>query len=56
MIWQMRSVKKKSSLSEKNKIQANLLGKIGLIVNKPTPVGSGTTNNGSTSRRVFENP
>lgn len=56
-VWQVRGVKNKTDFSaRKSEIQKTLKSRLGLIVDKPKPGGSGTTNDGNTARRAFENP
>jgi len=55
--WQMRSVEHKLLFTQrKKKVQAILWEKLGFIVDKPKPGGSGITNDGNTARRAFEKP
>src|SRR5205814_6828983 len=54
--WQARGEGKKAKVSEnKRKIQAEFKSKLGLIVDKPKP-GYGSSNDGNTARRFFQNP
>lgn len=56
-VWQVRNPKHKLKFAERKKyIQQILWEKLGLIVDKPKSGGSGTTNNGNTARRAFEDP
>ena len=52
--WQARSKEDKEKVSiTKKKIQTNFMNKIGLVVDFPKGSGSGTSNDGNTSRSVF---
>ena len=53
--WQARGEQNKVIVDERKKqIQKNFLEKLGLLVDKPKP-GFGSTNDGNTARRFFEN-
>lgn len=53
--WQARSdIDKQIVLDTKKRIQGQLRNQIGLIVDKPKP-GFGSSNDGNTARRFFEN-
>ena len=52
--WQARSKEHKEKASEaKQKIQTDFMNKMGLVVDFPKSGGSGTSNDGNTSRRAF---
>ena len=56
-VWQIRGDKLKVAFADRKKrVQAILWEKLGLIVDRPKPGGSGTTNDGNTARRAFKNP
>lgn len=56
-VWQIRGDKLKVAYADRKKrVQAILWERLGLIVDRPKPGGSGTTNDGNTARRAFENP
>lgn len=56
-VWQIKGDKLKVAFhNRKKRIQAILWERLGLIVDRPKPGGSGTTNDGNTARRAFENP
>lgn len=52
--WQARGEDKKSVESKKKFIQKEFRSKLGLIVDEPKP-GYGSTNDGNTARRFFQN-
>lgn len=55
--WQVRSNEQKAVFVKRKKvIQQILWENMGLIVDKPKIGGYGTTNDGNTARRAFENP
>jgi len=55
--WQIRSAEDKKEFAIRKKVVQDVLWKnLGLKVDKPKSGGSGTSNNGNTSRRAFENP
>lgn len=55
--WQMRSAEHKEYfVKRKHEIQKVLWDKLGLKVDKVKAGGSGTSNDGNTARRAFENP
>lgn len=55
-IWQVKGNENKQIFEENNKrIQLEFRSKMGLIVDKPKP-GCGSTNDGNTARRFFQNP
>lgn len=55
--WQVRSKQHKIKFAErKAKLQKMFWEDLSLHVDKPKPGGSGTTNNGNTARRAFEDP
>lgn len=51
--WQIRSCDMATVDKKKTEIQTNLRKEMGILVDIPMP-GSGTTNNGNTSRRFFQ--
>lgn len=54
--WRIRGPVNKEKFAErKRQVQQNLWKKLGLRVDKPKSGGSGTTNDGNTARRAFEN-
>lgn len=56
-MWQIRGDKLKVAYADRKKrVQAILWERLGLIVDRPKPGGSGTTNDGNMARRAFENP
>lgn len=55
--WQVRSSDAKTQLlKRKRDIQHQFFSKMGLIVDRPKPGGSGNSNDGNTARRFFNNP
>lgn len=55
--WQIRSQDDKNKFIErKREIQRKFRSEMGLIVDKPKSGGSGTSNDGNTARRFFNNP
>jgi hypothetical protein len=55
--WQVRDASNKKLFSERKKmIQKAFKEKLGLIVDQPKAGGSGTSNDGNTARRAFNNP
>jgi hypothetical protein len=56
-VWQMRGQDLKDEYARRKKeIQTILWNKLGLKVDKPKAGGSGTSNDGNTARRAFEDP
>lgn len=54
--WQVKGKENKLVVEERKKeVRKILRAKLGLIVDRPKPCGSGTTNDGNTSRRAFMN-
>lgn len=54
--WQARGADHKASVEQRsNEIKKSFKEKLGLIIDKPKP-GYGSTNDGNTARRFFQNP
>lgn len=54
--WQVRGNELKMKFNQqKQTVQSMLFQKLGLLVDKPRSNGSGTSNDGNTARRAFEN-
>lgn len=54
--WQVRGQNVQAMKIRKNQIQKRFKVETGLIVDKPKPGGSGTSNDGNTARRFFSDP
>lgn len=55
--WQIRSTDEKNKfMDRKREIQSKFRSEMGLLVDRPRPGGSGTSNDGNTARRFFNNP
>lgn len=55
-VWHMRTKEQKTKYSQKKLlVQENLHKRLGLNVDKPKSGGCGSTNDGNTARRAFEN-
>lgn len=53
--WQVKKVDQVEFAEKKVKVQQLLWEKLGLRVDKPKPGGSGSSNDGNTARRAFQN-
>ncbi|KAJ4437537.1 hypothetical protein ANN_17682 [Periplaneta americana] len=54
--WQARGKDNEIMKLRKESIQKSFRAKMGLIIDRPKPGGSGTSNDGNTARRFFANP